>query len=79
MVYHICDIAGIIYHLLHKTNVMLNPFKEVDIVGKVTIKMKLCKIAYLYMTLLCALVEKFKTEGLQKKLKTNRFARSTKA
>jgi len=58
---------------------MLNPFKEVDIVGKVTIKMKLCKIAYLYMTLLCALVEKFKTEGLQKKLKTNRFARSTKA
>jgi len=50
----------------HKFDVILNHFKKVDTVGKVTIKIKLREIAYLDMTSMCAPIDKEKTKGSQK-------------
>ena len=58
-------------------DVILNCFKQVDIVGKVTIKSKLSEIAYPDMTSMCSPVDIVKTKGSHK-CKTNRLAQSTK-
>jgi len=55
--------------------VITNQFKEVDIVGKLTIKNKLREIAYLDMTSMCPSREKIKTKG---PLSTSNFVLATK-
>ena len=47
-------------------DVILKCFAKVDIVGKVTIKSKLCEIAYPDMTSICLPFNKLKTKGSQK-------------
>jgi len=58
-------------------NVILSWFKQVDMCGKVTIKNKLRKISYPYMTTLCAPLNVVKTKESQKS-QANKFQRSTK-
>ncbi|XP_014621688.1 uncharacterized protein LOC114381599 [Glycine soja] len=52
-------------------------FKELDVCGKVTLKSKLRKIAYLDLNFMCAPPEKVKTKGAQKRPVTKQ-QRSTK-
>jgi len=58
-------------------DLILSRFDKVDICGKVTIKNKLCEIAYPDMTILCAPLNVVKTKGSQKS-QVNKFQRSTK-
>lgn len=58
-------------------DVIAQHFKELDVVGMITIKSKIHEIAYPNMAYMCSPVDKVKTKGSQKG-RANKFERSTK-